>query len=120
MKFFTEEKYQNGTSHSEYEKYCRSIWNELGNEIKCINTGMLPEDMLEGLAAIDLHDSKIIGFNKTSSFLEIEFNTDNHGGLRKVWLKYLCPNIVELPSNNVLGNNIEHRDSDVMCHEIYK
>jgi len=120
MKYFTDEKYGNNTAHKDYEDYCRSIWTELPEELRSISEGMLPEDMFEGLESIGLHDSRIIHFSEENGYLEIQLNTDNRGGLRKVWLKYSSPRITNLPSSSVLGEQPEHYHSDIMCHEIEK
>jgi hypothetical protein len=86
MKFFTDKKYEQNNAHSEYETYCRAIWASLPDDLKRIQEGMLPEDLLIGLNCIGLHDATIIKFDEFDQGIIIEFNTDNNGDLRKVWI----------------------------------
>ena len=54
MKFFTDEKFENNTSYSEYEMYCRANWELIPDELKIINEGMLQEGMLIGFNCVGL------------------------------------------------------------------
>ena len=118
MKFFTNEKFAKNTSHSEYEAYCREKWRLIPDELKIINKGMLPEEMLLGLESICLHDARIISVKNKDNSIIFELNTDNSGELHKVFLEYCESKIIVKPNENVLGSKPEDPDSDIMCHEI--
>ncbi|MCL6415171.1 hypothetical protein MIB92_05870 [Aestuariirhabdus sp. Z084] len=118
MKYFTDEKCEQNIAHTEYEDYCKSIWEDLPVTLKQISEGMLPESYFVGLETVGLHDARIIDFAESSSRLCIELDTDNRGGLRKVWLTYDSSNIIVRPSEEMLGKDIDNYKSDVMCHEV--
>jgi len=118
MKYFTDEKFESNTAHSEYEEYCRAIWDKLPEELRMINGGMLPKEMMLGSSIIELHDATITDFQFNGSDLVVHLNADNMGALRKVKLKYENAELVEKPKSEVLGGQPDHPDSDVMCHEI--
>jgi hypothetical protein len=118
MNYFTNEKFADNTAYCDYIEYCRSIWNELPDELKSIQKNMVLDEMLDGLVMIEFHDGKIVDFRQDGEDLCIELNTNLHGALRKVWLKYHNATIIMLPKSNVLGEDIDNCKSDIMCHEI--
>ena len=121
MKYFTDEKMQNHSAHREYEEYCKSIWNELPIDLKCIHWGMLSENLTAGQSKIALHDAKITSFELSATDLNVEFNTDYNGGLRKAWFHYKKVLLMQIPNENVLGKKVNaNPHGDVMCHEIEK
>jgi len=119
MIFFTDEKFQNNTSHIEYEKYCRDNWDKFPEALKVIQFQQIPEEILDGVDKVTLHDSRITSFDQDEDVITIKLDADNFGGLRIVTLKYMGVTDLKKPNKNVLGKDIENPNSDLMCHEAH-
>ena len=94
-----------------------SLNNFIYMRVHCIFC-MLPEDLLISLSCVALHDAKIIKLDVSGEKIRVEFDSDNNGALRKVFLEYWSAKVLKRPSYSVLGGDIEIPNSDVMCHEI--
>ena len=117
MRFFTDEKYQNGSAFTEYESYCKSIWPQVPIGLRQISKDMLPSefdsDMVYGL-----HDARIIKFecdeqaNEIFIYFSIFDEEDNEYRLKGTYKDAKC---ILQPSVTFIGDD---RDCDIMCHEV--
>ena len=116
MKFFTDEKFARGLSHTEYERYWLDNRDNLPAELLRMNGGMLPDSMLADTHdPICLHDARIQEQHFENGNLTILLHGDHNGALRQILLQYINAD-VEFPISASLTKNTS--DCDLLCHEL--
>lgn len=116
MRFFTDEKCQLGTAHSEYEQYWRDNFDRMPKLALRLSAGMLPiEFIAETNDPVFLHDARVQASKVTDNLLSLTLHGDDDGGLRIINIQYDCSefSIPKIPAT-LLANM---PDCDLACHE---
>lgn len=121
MRYFTDEKYQNGTAFFEYENYCKSIWLKVPLGIRQLCKGMLPDEFAADMM-YELHDGRISKFEFNEKQYEVTiyyliFDELDREHLLKA--NYKNAGCINLPQFISEGNSNEDCFCDIMCHEIF-
>lgn len=117
MRFFTDEKFQNGSAFEEYESYCKSIWAKVPIGLRQISKDMLPSEF-DSEMVYGLHDAKIVKFecNDRANEIVIYFlifdDEDIERRLKGIYKDAKC---IITPSQAFISDD---KDSDIMCHEV--
>ena len=115
MQFFTDELYETGQSHAEYERYWQENSARMPKNLLRINGGMLPSEWFPiPDDAIFLHDARIRYVDSPLPHVTIQLRGDHRGALREISLHYCGVfECTEVPSRLLA----ETPDADLMCHE---
>ena len=116
LKFFTDNKIQLGTAHSEYAQYWSDNSLQMPSSALRLSAGMLPDNLLSNIAdPIYLHDARIQKSATAENQLSLTLHGDDHGSLREIEIRYDCGSfqIPEIP-NSLVDNTPQ---CDLMCHE---
>ena len=119
MRFFTDENFEDGTAYKKYERYCRANWQYFPKELKVIQFGQLPEEMLSNLDKINLHDSRVLDFNQHRDTITIKLKVIFFDTSKVVIFRYFNVKNSDIPDINLLGGDIENPNSDLMRHEVH-
>jgi hypothetical protein len=116
LRFFTDEKHQRGTAHSEYAQYWRDNSDLMPRIALRLSAGMLPLEFFTAISdPVFLHDARIQTATTGDSDLILNLHGDDRGGLRKIDIQYDCTGLAVpvIPPELQTDNS----DCDLMCHE---
>jgi len=118
LRFFTDDKYQRGTSHAEYAEYWRDNLDRMPAAALRVCAGMLPADMFaETNHTVELHDARILSTDVSDVQLSIILSANKDGESHAIEMLYACSGfeIPEIPP--ALLEDMPH--CDLMCHEFH-
>jgi hypothetical protein len=115
MQFFTDELYETGRAHAEYERYWQTIAERMPRSLLLINGGMLPPTWFANAdEPIFLHDARIRSVDRKQPNITLHLHGHHHGALREIFLHYSDVGAKSEVPDRLLADT---PDSDLMCHE---